>query len=74
MARPTITAPKQSDVITDQDGHPSELLRRQLELIAYRLSKIEQAAFNYTALTPGTATTVEIATALNSYMTTATET
>lgn len=74
MARPSITAPKQTDVLIDDNGQPTELLRRQLELIAYRLSKLEQGAFDYTALDTGTATTAQIATALNTFMTTATET
>ncbi len=74
MARPSITAPKQSDVIVDKEGRATELLRRQLELIAYRLTKLEQGAFDYTALDSGTATTAEIATALNTFMQTSTET
>lgn len=74
MARPSITAPKQQDVLVDGDGKPTELLRRFLELVAYRLSKLEDGAFDYTALNTGTATTSDIATALNTFMTTATET
>ena len=73
MARPSITAPKQSDVIVDKDGHATELLRRQLELIAYRLTKLEQGAFDYTALDSG-ATSAEIVAALNTFMETSTET
>ena len=74
MARPTITAPKQSDVLVDEQGRPTELLRRLLELVCYRLSKLEQGAFDYTALNTGTATTAQIAAALNTFMATSTET
>ena len=74
MARPSITPPKQSDVLIDKNGQPTELLRRFLELVAYRLSALEQGAFDYTALNTGTATTAQIAAALNTFMATATET
>ena len=74
MARPSITAPKNTDVLIDENGRPTETLRRFLELVSYRLSQIEQGAFDYTELDTGTATTAQIATALNTFMATSTET
>jgi hypothetical protein len=73
MARPAITAPKQTDILIDENRKPTELLRRFLELVAYRLTALEQGAFNYTELDSG-ATTAEIVAALNTFMETATET
>ena len=74
MARPAITPIKNSDVIVDKDGKPTEVLRRFLELVAYRLTALEQGAFDYTELDTGTATAAQIAAALNTFMATATET
>ena len=50
------------------------MLRRFLELVAYRLTALEQGAFDYTELDTGTATAAQIAAALNTFMATATET
>jgi len=74
MARPSLTAPKQTDILIDQDGKPTDVFRRFLELVAYRLTAVEQGAFDYTALDTGTATAAQIAAALNTFMDTATET
>jgi hypothetical protein len=74
MARPSITPPKNTDVLIDKDGKPTEVMRRFLELVAYRLTALEQGAFDYTELDTGTATTAQIAAALNTFMDTATET
>lgn len=74
MTRPIIKAPIQSEVVVNQDGKQTEVLRKFLELLAYRLTKLEQGAFGYTALDTGTATTAQIAAALNDFMETSTET
>lgn len=74
MARPIIAAPKQSDVIIDRNGQPTEVLRRCLELMAYRLNKIDEAATNYDALDTGSASAGDVAAALNELIETVTET
>ena len=74
MTRPILKAPIQSEVVVDDNGKQTEVLRKHLELMAYRLKKIEDALFAYTALNTGTATTAQIATALNLIVSTSTET
>ncbi len=58
----------------DERGQPTQEFWRAFELICYRVAKIDEAARTYTAITPGTATAAQIATALNTFMEDATET
>jgi hypothetical protein len=73
MAAPALAYPRRTQMV-DKDGYPSEAFARFLEQMAYKLGKIQEAAEEYEELTVGTATTVEIATALNALVATILET
>lgn len=73
MTNPALAYPRRTPMV-DKDGFPTEAYARFLEQMAYKLGKIQEAAEEYTALTTGTATTVEIATALNALVSTILET
>jgi hypothetical protein len=60
--------------MVDKDGYPTEQYARFLEQMAYKLNKIQEAAEEYSALVTGTATTAQIATALNALVATILET
>ena len=71
-----ISVPKNTPIVEMRGGkmYVTEPWLRFLDLLANRLSKIDEAAREYEALNTGTATTTQIATALNTFMASATET
>ena len=73
MTAPALAYPRRTQMV-DKDGYPTEAYARFLEQMAYKLNKIQEAAEEYSALTAGTATTTEIATALNALVATILET
>lgn len=52
----------------DDKGQPTVELFTYLERHGYIINKVNEAARTYTALDTGTATTAQIATALNTFM------
>ena len=71
--QPLIQAPRFGRIVDDK-GQPTQEFWRFLELLGYTVGKMDEAARTYTALNPATATTNQIATALNTFMASAIET
>jgi len=71
--QPLIQAPRFGRIV-DERGEPTQEFWRFIELLGYRVAAMDEAARTYTALNPATATTNQIATALNTYMSSITET
>jgi hypothetical protein len=73
--QPAISFQKRLKAV-DENGYPTKEFAQFLELLAYHVGKLDEAArvYNDAPLDPGTATTTQIATALNTFMASATET
>jgi len=71
--QPLIQAPRFGPIV-DAQGRPTHEFWRAFELLCYTVAKIDESARTYTALNPGTATTNQIATALNTFIAGITET
>ena len=65
--QPAISFQKRIKLV-DENGEATREGVLFLELLAYHLNKVNESAQEYTALDPGTATTSDIATALNMFM------
>ena len=71
--QPLIQAPRFGRIVNER-GEPTQEFWRFLELLGHHVGKMDEAAREYTALNPATATTNQIATAVNTYMASAIET
>jgi len=72
-SNPAFAFPRNTPLST-ASGYPTREHAKVLELLLYEASKIKQHAIDYTPLNPATATTGQIATALNALMTAIKET
>lgn len=73
MTSPALAYPRNTRAV-DQNGHLTPEFARFIEEMAFRLKKIQAAAEEYSALDTGSATTTQIATALNTLVATILET
>lgn len=74
---PAISVPKNTPAIEERNGrlYVTEQWLRFFDVLANRLSKFDEAAREYTPLAEdGSASSAQIATAINTFMSSATET
>ncbi len=73
VTNPALAYPRRTQMV-DASGYPTNEFARFLEELAYKQKKLQEAAEEYVALNTGTATTAQIAAALNTLVATILET